>query len=483
MEQNKVNTFAAKFKKAFSEAVLNELGKATRYCHRVRQLTPYRMVMTLMALFAGTQVESLADLQRGFNALFGYAMDYKPFYDQLAKREFAVFMRETAHGLLETLVIRVLGVASGGAFSEFRRIVIQDGSSFAIKDALKEVFPGRFKKVKPAAVELHATLDLLDESLSKVTLTADTASERAALPNASSLGGCLLLADRGYFDRDYLLELTEAGASFIIRAPKGLNPKVLEAFDAQDRRIPKFVGKPLKTLRIAKRGAVDLRVRWKVQGKFLECRLIVTWNASTREFQYLATNLPPERYSVYAVAKAYRLRWQVGVSSQGHIVQSVEVRPRPKDSGLVAWEAPWRESKTAEPSDNMFRKEHAQRTRLQRTVNVEVASLHVIPVAETVYNARRQQGLDEMSPMRQPSPAGYQRRHGVKDGVSTGETRGVRWGKPTEEASPITVSGKWRRRHPGGGSGRSTYDGRAAKRARREGPGPVSIPFVKVRQG
>ena len=220
-------------------------------------------------------------------------------------------MRETARGLLETLVIRVLGVAPGGAFSEFRRIVIQDGSSFAIKDALKEVFPGRFKKVKPAAVELHATLDLLDESLSKVTLTADTASERAALPKASSLGGCLLMADRGYFDRDYLLELTEVGASFVIRAPKGLNPKVLEAFDAQGRRIPKFVGKPLKTLRFAKRGAVDLRVRWKVQGQFLECRLIVTWNSSTREFQYLATNLPPERYSVYEVAKAYRLRWQV----------------------------------------------------------------------------------------------------------------------------------------------------------------------------
>ena len=151
MSRNKVNTFAAKFKKAFSEAVLNGLGKATRYCHRVRQLTPYRMVMTLMALFAGTRWKAWP-MQRGFNALFGYAMDYKPFYDQLAKREFATFMRETARRLLETLVIRVLGVAPGGAFSEFRRIVIQDGSSFAIKDALKEVFPGRFKKVKPAAV-------------------------------------------------------------------------------------------------------------------------------------------------------------------------------------------------------------------------------------------------------------------------------------------------------------------------------------------
>ena len=54
----------------------------------------------------------------------------------------------------------------------------------------------------------------------------------------------------------------------------------------------------------------------------------------------------------------YRLRWQIGVSSQGHIVQSVRDRPRPKDSGLVAGEAPWRESKTAEPSDNMLGKEY-----------------------------------------------------------------------------------------------------------------------------
>ena len=53
MEQNKVNTFAAKFKKAFSEAVLNELGKATRYCHRVRQLTPYRMVDDADGLVCG----------------------------------------------------------------------------------------------------------------------------------------------------------------------------------------------------------------------------------------------------------------------------------------------------------------------------------------------------------------------------------------------------------------------------------------------
>jgi hypothetical protein len=71
----------------------------------------------------------------------------------------------------------------------------------------------------------------------------------------------------------------------------------------------------------------------------------------------------------------------------------VKVRPRPKDSSLVAWEAPWRESKTVMPSDNILRKEYAQRTRLQRTVNADVASLHANPVAETLDNARKQQEL------------------------------------------------------------------------------------------
>jgi len=167
---------------------------------------------------------------------------------------------------------------------------------------------------------------------------------------------------------------------------------------------------------------------------------------------YLFTTLEEPRE---VLVELYRHRWDMGVSSQGHIVQSVKDRPRPKDSGLVAGEAPWRESKTAEPSDNMLRKEYAQRTRSQRAVNADVASLHESPVAETVDNARKQQGLAETSPMRQLSPAGYQRRHDVKEDVETGETLGARRRNLVEEMPAITVSGKCRHRHQGGGSGRS----------------------------
>jgi hypothetical protein len=84
--------------------------------------------------------------------------------------------------------------------------------------------------------------------------------------------------------------------------------------------------------------------------------------------------------------------------------------------------------------------------------------------------------------MRRFSPAGYQRRQGANEDVETGETLDVRRGNPVEEISVITLNGKDRGRHQGGGSGRNTDDGRAAKRARREGPGPVGMAFVKVRQ-
>ena len=54
------------------------------------------------------------------------------------------------------------------------------------------------------------------------------------------------------------------------------------------------------------------------------------------------------------VSVAHQLNWTVGVSSEGHAVMSVKVRPEPKNSGSEAREALWRESKTAEPSDNIL---------------------------------------------------------------------------------------------------------------------------------
>jgi hypothetical protein len=198
----------------------------------------------------------------------------------------------------------------------------------------------------------------------------------------------------------------------------------------------------------------------------------------------LLTNLPVRSLRA-AIEKLtwYAPRWEIGVSREGSFTQSVQVQSRPRDSSLMAREAPGRESKPVKPSDNMLCKKRAQRSRLQRTVNAEVASLHATPVAEPVDNVRRQQGPSERDLHRRSSPAGYQRRHGTKGERATGEVRGVRRRKLAVEAWPITVNGKWLGWLPDGGSGHSTEEPRAAKRVGREGPGPVGIPLGKERQG
>ena len=51
----------------------------------------------------------------------------------------------------------------------------------------------------------------------------------------------------------------------------------------------------------------------------------------------LITNLPiSSRSDAIEKLNWYALRWKIGVSRQGHYIQSVKVRPRPKDSRLVA---------------------------------------------------------------------------------------------------------------------------------------------------
>ena len=77
------------------------------------------------------------------------------------------------------------------------------------------------------------------------------------------------------------------------------------------------------------------------------------WQKPQHEVVYLVSSLPAAT-SPQALLGVNRDHWLIGVSSEGHAVMSVKVRPEPKDSGSEAREALWRESKTAEPSDNIL---------------------------------------------------------------------------------------------------------------------------------
>jgi len=313
MDHAQLSMVADKFQWVFSEPLLNACGKDVKFCRRQRVITPFRLGLALTATCANQHVETIADFHCGFNALFGTTVTYKAFYNQLAKPHFADFARTMTERLISDMTLKVLGFAKGRAFAEFRHIVIQDGSSFAIHDGLREVFPGRFKVVKPAAVELHTTMDLLCDAPTTVVLTPDTTNEQAFLPEPASLRASLLLADRGYLDLHYLRRVQDAGGFFILRAKAGMNPQVVEAFREDGTRLRSLRNKPLKAIhaKLPKRQRVELVVAWQVEERPLRLRLLISWNRRTQEFCYVVTNLPATRYPLDMIYRAYKWRWQV----------------------------------------------------------------------------------------------------------------------------------------------------------------------------
>jgi len=306
---------ADKFQWVFSDTLLNACGTDVTFCRRQRVITPCRLGLALTATCASQRVETIADFHRGFNALFGTTVTYQAFYNQVAKLHFADFARTMAERLISDMTLKVLGFAKGRAFGEFRHIVIQDGSSFAIHDGLREVFPGRFKAVKPAAVELHTTMDLLCDAPTTVVLTPDTASEQAFLPEPTALRASLLLADRGYLDLHYMRRVQDEGGFFLIRAKAGMNPQVIEALREDGKRLRSLRNKPLKAIhvKLPKRQRVELGVQWQIDGHPLCLRLILSWDPRTQSFCYFLTNLPPKRYPLEVICRAYKWRWPVEI--------------------------------------------------------------------------------------------------------------------------------------------------------------------------
>jgi hypothetical protein len=159
--------------RALSTDDVNELGLQTGQSERLRTITPHRLFLSTVAGLAGGQIESLADLLREFNHQNDVTVAYKAFYNRLAHAGFAKFMHQMFGRLIERLCIQTLAPEGKTAVSRFKDIVIQDGSSFALKNKLRDVFPGRFTTIEPAAVEIHATYSGFSDEVCSVQIAPD----------------------------------------------------------------------------------------------------------------------------------------------------------------------------------------------------------------------------------------------------------------------------------------------------------------------
>lgn len=294
--------------RALSIDDVNQLGRETGQSERLRTITPHRLFLSTIAALASGKVESLADLLREFNFQNDVTVAYKAFYNRLARPGFAKFMREMFERLVEQLSVRMLAPEGHAAVSRFEDIVIQDGSSFALKNSLQKVFSGRFTTKEPAAVEVHATYSGFTDEVSSVAIASDSEAERQFLPEPSTLKGRLLLADRGYPSTGYFDAVRDHGGSFIVRLSRSHDPWVRAAWLDGKRfslrkptRLSRFVEKHISC-------CMDLDVEYE---RTELCFRVVVLPGREKSMTRLCTNLPRSSFSLGLVSKLYRFRWQI----------------------------------------------------------------------------------------------------------------------------------------------------------------------------
>jgi hypothetical protein len=169
-----------------------------------------------------------ADWHRQFNEWWQMETDYQAFHKPLDQSTAPVCFLDSLCDMMSPLTRKVWGFEASKAFSDFHRLLLQEGRSFALHKALAHVFPGRFHPLSPAAVELHSTLDWLQDAPITSAWSPDTDSEHDSRPEPESLRGDLLLADRGYLDLTYLRDLERHGGFLMVRGKSHLNPMLTE---------------------------------------------------------------------------------------------------------------------------------------------------------------------------------------------------------------------------------------------------------------
>jgi len=308
-----VESTAKRLVETIGEVEIEGIARECGLMRRKRDVRPIALLTACLSTLGVAQARWLADIVRTFNKFNDKPVQYKPFHNQMAKAAFPRFMQLVVERALVNLAMPILASVAEHKLAQFRDILLHDGCSFALKDALAKQWPGRFTKVTPAAVELHVTMSALADQPIAIALAPDKEAERRFAPKSSDVTGCLLLEDRGYEHRQFFVDVQAANGFYIIRGKSNIRPTIRRAYNRSGRRLRYLEGKRLQW-KLLPQETVDLDIDWGKGKSFYQGRLVAIYKRGKRNkktFTYLHTNLERRTFRINDVGTLYRLRWQI----------------------------------------------------------------------------------------------------------------------------------------------------------------------------
>lgn len=283
---------------------------------RERKINPGELVLSLLRCFSTNQVHEIAGLHRSFIQDSQSKVSYSSFYAQLSKSSFEDFSIELYRHIYGTLYLEE-HQRLAWLFEKWQDILLQDGSSWGIHACLSEIYPGRFTKTAPAAIEMHALYSLKRQGYVEMAIAADSISEHVFIPNPDEMNcsGKLFLLDAGYHNIPKLEKLGQVGGHYVVRARANSNPLIDILYGGSSWQQRQLVGKKLKDIPLKRGKDYDFRVTTRASdGQDYTLRLAAIWNRQDKEHVLFLTNIPVSIATLKDIGRLYRLRWQIELS-------------------------------------------------------------------------------------------------------------------------------------------------------------------------
>jgi putative transposase len=308
-----ITTMRKMFTSIFNNDDVLEWARQDGAVQRLRDIHPADLCLALICCAMGDETRSIATARRTFSTLAGFMPEESSFYDRFSKGSVALMKRlfDTALAAATREQRETLAAALEG--SGLVDIEAIDGSQITLPASAANAFPSTSDD--HGGVKLTATLSVLFQAITSITLTNAKMHDRKALKLPRWLHGRLCLLDRGYADHRLWATIEDRQGYFLTPLKYATMPRIQAIRSGVGKA---HVGELLSgDLRYWQAVDADAEFTVRKRGKrtFRVVRVPVRRDLPNGGGEtvdlWFVTNLPPESFSPEQQATIYRLRWEV----------------------------------------------------------------------------------------------------------------------------------------------------------------------------
>lgn len=314
-----------KFSRLLPEKELNRLATESGFMvRRARKLTPLNFVVSFFLALSHRRT-SLSGWVEQLFTLSGKLLS-KQGLDGRFTKEACRFVQK----VLEELLRRRCRLEKelGLVLQNFSSILLQDSTTFGLKEGLRGVFKGSVSRgVEKAVLRLKTILELCTLQLLEVKVTSYRENDQSAASNIHKFlrASTLVIRDLGYWSVDSLWKVTRRGAYFLSRlrwgvtlyTPSGGELSLSTLFNGRghDRWVRLSKAHPLAVRLLILPVPCEVAERRIRKAKQNRDRRLNHSEAYYRSLAYdiFVTNVGAQLCTGRELQGLYRLRWQIEV--------------------------------------------------------------------------------------------------------------------------------------------------------------------------